>query len=69
MIIYIRYRHIRRHCEGNPSRLRVHRLNMAAFVIGLLTVSGVSIVGNFQVCTVGFREILELLGLIALKDV
>ena len=56
MIIYIRYRHIRVYCKENPSRLHVRRLNIAAFVVGLLTMSGVSIVGNFQVCTVGFRE-------------
>ncbi|XP_052797647.1 DNA damage-regulated autophagy modulator protein 1-like isoform X2 [Mya arenaria] len=48
IIIYIRYRHIQLHCEQTPGTQGMIRLNTAAYVIGILTVFGVSVVGNFQ---------------------
>ncbi|KAH3727651.1 DNA damage-regulated autophagy modulator protein 2-like isoform X3 [Dreissena polymorpha] len=47
-IIYIRYSHILYHFRSVPGRMGLLRLNTAAYIIGLLTVLGVSIVGNFQ---------------------
>ena len=47
--MYIRFRHVMT-IFGNCPRMRtIKRLNIASFIIGMITVLGVSIVGNFQV--------------------
>ena len=47
--MYIRFRHVVT-MFGNCPRMRsLNRLNLASFIIGMITVLGVSIVGNFQV--------------------
>ena len=49
VIMYIRFRHVET-MFGNCPRMRsLRRLNVASFIIGMLTVLGVSVVGNFQV--------------------
>ncbi|XP_045175772.1 DNA damage-regulated autophagy modulator protein 1-like [Mercenaria mercenaria] len=48
VIIYTRYRQILYHFEQNsPAKYLLH-INTAAFITGLLTIFGVSLVGNFQ---------------------
>jgi hypothetical protein len=48
IIIYTRYRQKLYHFEGSGRRGLLN-LNTAAFIIGMLTIFGVSLVGNFQV--------------------
>ena len=52
IIIYIRYRHVETLFRSSQRMRSLLRLNTAAFITGLLTVLGVSMVGNFQVCTI-----------------
>ncbi|XP_060605840.1 DNA damage-regulated autophagy modulator protein 2-like isoform X1 [Ruditapes philippinarum] len=47
IIIYTRYRQSLYHFEGSGRRVLLN-LNTAAFIIGMLTIFGISLVGNFQ---------------------
>ena len=60
IIIYIRYRHVETLFRSSQRMRNLLRLNTAAFITGLLTVLGVSMVGNFQVCTIGLSMLVLL---------
>ncbi|WAR01319.1 T15BA-like protein [Mya arenaria] len=59
VIIYIRYRQIQHFYEEPQCPKGMKRLNTTAYVIGILTVIGVSVVGNFQETNV---RVVHLLG-------
>ncbi|KAL4224879.1 hypothetical protein ACF0H5_015575 [Mactra antiquata] len=48
IIVYVRYRHIHTHFVTMHGRNGIIKLNQAAFVCGMMTNLGVSLVGNFQ---------------------
>ncbi|XP_053402215.1 DNA damage-regulated autophagy modulator protein 2-like isoform X2 [Mercenaria mercenaria] len=48
VIIYTRYLQGQFHVESNENRKNLKHLNTAAFITGILTIFGVSLVGNFQ---------------------